>query len=297
MEVVSGSGAARVTDQTWLGRFFSSAGVQVRVAQTAGKPDVLPPIYWRGMERRTPESGEDGWRSRVQQAQYTPPPGAAVPPARGRACSCRLTNSPAAGPPALRVHSGRQRSGALSRRAADSRLSPQRRARPIPVVSIQSQQQPVDRGHRFRGERHRRRTQRRERHLGHFDRSAGDLDHGPAGAGPYGTDDPGPAGADGVLHGGPHRIPPGRADHLRQPHVLRRAQPRGHGDLRRHADAGPHLRRVAAAARRRVAADRPRPFCRSERLPYVEPHRRANAIGSRPATCTSRTSSGRRSTR
>ena len=80
VEVMPRPGAVRVTDQTWLGRFFSSAGVQVRAAAAAGKPDVLPPIYWRGMERRTPESGEDGWRSRVQQAQYTPPPAPAARP-------------------------------------------------------------------------------------------------------------------------------------------------------------------------------------------------------------------------
>jgi hypothetical protein len=72
-EVMLRPGGMRLTDQAWLGRFFSSAGVQVRAAATAGKPDVLPPIYWRGMERRTPESGEEGSRPHVKQAQYTAP--------------------------------------------------------------------------------------------------------------------------------------------------------------------------------------------------------------------------------
>ena len=35
-------GAPRLTDQTWLGRFISSASVDVRAATVAGKPDVLP---------------------------------------------------------------------------------------------------------------------------------------------------------------------------------------------------------------------------------------------------------------
>ena len=71
--------ATRLTDRTWLGRFFSSANVQVRAASTAGKPDVLPPVYWRGMERRAPESADTNWRPQqpsgtgVSQAQYTVP--------------------------------------------------------------------------------------------------------------------------------------------------------------------------------------------------------------------------------
>ena len=48
-------GAPQLTDQTWLGRFFSVAGVEVRATNTAGRPDSLPPIYWQGMERRAPE--------------------------------------------------------------------------------------------------------------------------------------------------------------------------------------------------------------------------------------------------
>ncbi len=77
-------GAPRLTDKTWFGRFLSMPGIQVRTGATAGKPDVLPPIYWRGMERRSPESAEDGWRPRVQPAQYvaTPPGQAPGPVAR-----------------------------------------------------------------------------------------------------------------------------------------------------------------------------------------------------------------------
>ncbi len=73
-------GATRLTDRAWLGRFYSSADVRVRTAATAGKPEILPPIYWRGMERRTPESAEGGWRPEVQRAQYTAPASPAGPP-------------------------------------------------------------------------------------------------------------------------------------------------------------------------------------------------------------------------
>ncbi len=62
------SGAPRLTDQTWFGRFYSVAGVEVRATTTGGRPDSLPPIYWRGMERRVPEPA-----SNVRPAQYTVP--------------------------------------------------------------------------------------------------------------------------------------------------------------------------------------------------------------------------------
>jgi len=71
-------GATRLTDKSWFGRFYSLGDVQVRTTMVAGKPDVLPPIYWRAMERRKPDSPDAQWRSRVQTAQYAAP---AAPPA------------------------------------------------------------------------------------------------------------------------------------------------------------------------------------------------------------------------
>lgn len=73
VDVLSKPGAAQLKDQTWLGRFFSTANVQVHATTVAGKPDTLPAVYWRGMERRTPEAAGDGWRGRVQPAQFTTP--------------------------------------------------------------------------------------------------------------------------------------------------------------------------------------------------------------------------------
>lgn len=66
-------------DRTWLGRFSSSAGVQVQAVAVAGQPDVVPPIYQRGIERRSPDVNDAGWRPRVQQTQYTAPAPTASP--------------------------------------------------------------------------------------------------------------------------------------------------------------------------------------------------------------------------
>lgn len=76
-------GATQLNDRTWLGRFSSNAGVQVQAAATAGKPDILPPIYQRGVERRNPESADAAWRPRAQQTQYTAPAPVVKPPTGG----------------------------------------------------------------------------------------------------------------------------------------------------------------------------------------------------------------------
>ena len=46
------SGKARLIDHTWYGEFQSTAGVGVQAAATYGKPDALPPVYWRAAQRR-----------------------------------------------------------------------------------------------------------------------------------------------------------------------------------------------------------------------------------------------------
>ena len=64
----------RVTDQSWFGRFTTSRTVQVQAAMVAGRPDVLPGIYQRGMERRNPEFTDALRQTRVEQVQYVAPP-------------------------------------------------------------------------------------------------------------------------------------------------------------------------------------------------------------------------------
>ena len=63
----------RITDQTWFGRFQTSGGVQVQAGSVAGRPDVLPGIYQRGMERRDPASPDVLRRTEVKPVQFASP--------------------------------------------------------------------------------------------------------------------------------------------------------------------------------------------------------------------------------
>ncbi len=60
----------RLVDRAWLGRFRSSAGIEVHVANVAGKPLTMPDVFQRGMQRREPDTP-----STIRQTQYTEPPG------------------------------------------------------------------------------------------------------------------------------------------------------------------------------------------------------------------------------
>jgi hypothetical protein len=86
---------ARVTDRAWLGRFFTSRAVEVRVAWIGERPDVLPEIYQRAVEQRNPAPADVLRQTGVQAAQFAapqaapavdqPPPVLARPlPAAGR---------------------------------------------------------------------------------------------------------------------------------------------------------------------------------------------------------------------
>lgn len=57
---------ARLTDQRWFGRFYTSGGIQVHAAQVAGEPAVKPAVYQRGLQRRSPPSADA-----VRRAQFT----------------------------------------------------------------------------------------------------------------------------------------------------------------------------------------------------------------------------------
>ncbi|MEI8376210.1 MAG: hypothetical protein WCJ35_25600 [Planctomycetota bacterium] len=77
-----------IHDQKWFGRFFTIRDVQIRAGVVAGKPNVLPGIYQRGMDERNPEFADALRQTRVDQVQFTAPN--ELPP-RGQP-------SPAAGP-------------------------------------------------------------------------------------------------------------------------------------------------------------------------------------------------------
>ncbi len=68
---------ARVVDHAWLGRFQTAAGLDVRTAQIAGRPDVMPDVYERALA---------AWRHPHQTTvQRNPTPGVqfAAPPPNG----------------------------------------------------------------------------------------------------------------------------------------------------------------------------------------------------------------------
>ena len=76
-----------IHDQKWFGRFETLRDVQICAGVVAGKPDVLPGIYQRGMDARNPEFADALRQTGVDQVQYVapanelPPPGLPSPPA------------------------------------------------------------------------------------------------------------------------------------------------------------------------------------------------------------------------
>ena len=106
------SGRGRLTDQTWYGEFETSAGVGVQAAAVYGKPDVLPPVYQRGQERRNPAAGQipQGDSPLSAAGKSGPPPAYAERQVQWAA------PAPGAGPapaPAANAAAGYQTSGAV----------------------------------------------------------------------------------------------------------------------------------------------------------------------------------------
>jgi len=65
-------GPATLSDQTWLGRFFTAGAVEVHVAAAAGKPDTLPEVYGRGQQRRHPPQADTIRRTQFTTAEQFP---------------------------------------------------------------------------------------------------------------------------------------------------------------------------------------------------------------------------------
>ncbi len=76
-----------IRDQKWFGRFSTVREVQVSAGIVAGKPNVLPGIYQRGMEQRKPEVSDALQQNGVNPVQYIPanelPPPGQPPPGAG----------------------------------------------------------------------------------------------------------------------------------------------------------------------------------------------------------------------
>ena len=79
----------KIQDRKWFGRFETIHDVQISAGAVAGKPNVLPGIYQRGMDERNPKFADTLRQTRVDQVQYAAP--ANELPPRGQP-------SPAAGP-------------------------------------------------------------------------------------------------------------------------------------------------------------------------------------------------------
>jgi lipopolysaccharide export system protein LptA len=96
IQTLRGGKPAQLTDKTWLGRFFTTGAVEVHAGVVAGRPDVLPGVYQRGMDRRNPAAGDVVRRAAVEQAQYasTAPP---APRSQGAAAGiATIAGQPAA---------------------------------------------------------------------------------------------------------------------------------------------------------------------------------------------------------
>ncbi len=74
-----------IHDQKWFGHFYTIYDVQIRAGRVAGKPDVLPGIYQRGMNEQNPEFADALRQTHVEPVQYVaaanelPPPGKPPP--------------------------------------------------------------------------------------------------------------------------------------------------------------------------------------------------------------------------
>ncbi|MGA2616268.1 MAG: hypothetical protein ABSF26_01585 [Thermoguttaceae bacterium] len=70
---------ARLADQKWFGRFYTLRSVQVSCGMVAGRPDVLPGIYQRGMEQRAPAVPDALRQTQIERAQFQQPPASPGP--------------------------------------------------------------------------------------------------------------------------------------------------------------------------------------------------------------------------
>ena len=260
--------------------------VQVRAGVVAGKPNVLPGIYQRGMDRATRSSptpcGRPAWtRSSTSPRNELPPPG---------------QPSPAAGPlppgtPA--IPPGSRRIRVFARGDVPMQAQWQQDPRTNQAIAV------INQGVTMVIEGM---TVRKGNIPGvgggplTLDLSTDRLVIWTVAAPAQQPDINAPLAQDEnkpleVYMEGNVVFRQGDRDHLCRPHVLRRAEPRGHGAGGRHAHAGAGLRRQGPPARRHHAADRRGPLPRPGRVRHLQPHgnsRLSPANGRRPSSTTSR---------
>lgn len=71
--------ANEIRDQHWLGRFRSSAGVNVHVVPSSGEPRVKPAVYQRGLDAHWNEHQQSVQPAQFTQPETVPTPGPTTP--------------------------------------------------------------------------------------------------------------------------------------------------------------------------------------------------------------------------
>ena len=260
-----------IRDQKWFGRFYATREVRVQAGVVAGKPNVLPEIYQRGMDQRNPEFADSLRQTHAEPVQF-------VAPATGPlATGSPAVGPPAAGarPPAAAAAPGTQRIRVFSR----GDVPPQAQWKHDPqtnqwiLVADQGVTIIIDNFNVSNAS------------IPGVPRGPTRLDistdrlvlwrTSPRPAGHYRQRAPGRERADGAVPGGQRRLPPGQPPNLCRPHVLRRAEPRRHRAGGRHDHAFAGLRGQNPHPCRRAAGRRAGPLPRPGGLRHAQPPGRA----------------------
>jgi hypothetical protein len=84
LDLVRDGSRSRLTDQSWLGRFYSDRGVNVRVAEVSPAPDPKPTIYYTASARRQPRQDSAVRKTQFQGLLQTETPGETTSPGTRR---------------------------------------------------------------------------------------------------------------------------------------------------------------------------------------------------------------------
>ena len=130
VEDVRGGRPARLSDWKWFGRIHTRGAIDVGAGIVAGKPDVLPAIYQRGMDRRNPTAADSFTAprsSRRNTLRRGRPVGRPLPPGTRASASFPAATSPSrpSGFPIRKPTSGwRSSSRASTSSSTASRVRP-----------------------------------------------------------------------------------------------------------------------------------------------------------------------------
>ncbi len=92
----------QIRDKKWFARFYTLGDVQIRAGVVAGKPNVLPEIYQRGMDKRNPEFADSLRQTHAEPVQYVAPANELPPPGQPSPGAGPAPAGNAAAPPGTR---------------------------------------------------------------------------------------------------------------------------------------------------------------------------------------------------